>query len=303
MVTYFQSPNFPSSPSPSTSNLSPSTSSPSPSTSSNPPAAPMDCPLSIQLRPGVCQIRLDLLTVELPGLDGGDCTDKGRISLSSTVPEALLPISEICGHHGQASGDRGRPTVPHLYIHLDDSRTDRPRHPSTRTVSLRAKVADMSSKWNIRVTQIHCNGNRLQAPPGCAQYHTQTSGNISSLYWRDGSYPRNLHLASCIRPDFSACAIQYKVEKLGLGRFPGGGLGYGLACRDYLTFHGEKTGICGRVASPREVTLPSSSLLGLTMDSGSSHRPEEGGGFHMSYRFLHDCRGLQYFQYPRPSLK
>ena len=39
-------------------------------------------------------LRLDLLTVELPGLEGGDCTDQGRISLSSTVPE-VSPTSSL----------------------------------------------------------------------------------------------------------------------------------------------------------------------------------------------------------------
>ena len=68
-----------------------------------------------------------------------------------------------------------------------------------------------------------------QAPAGCGRYFTANSGNISSLNWKDGTYlkweplhslntfhnlfnPRNSNIASCIKPDLGACAIQYNLK-------------------------------------------------------------------------------------------
>merc|ERR1719431_75300 len=108
-------------------------------------------------------------------------------------------------------------------------------------------------------------------------------GNISSLNWPDGQYPRDLTLSSCIA--------------MGLGRFGGNKLGYGLTCRDYIAIHGERTGMCGSVSTPRTLLLPPTSL-GLTMHTDSQARDKEDVGFHLSYRFLHDCEGVRWYQPP-----
>ena len=75
------------------------------------------------------------------------------------------------------------------------------------------------AKWDIRVTQIPCDGSNLlqvniiiafeewtypfkltcttlQAPAGCGQYFTARSGNISSLNWKDGTYLKWISLHS-----------------------------------------------------------------------------------------------------------
>ena len=65
------------------------------------------------------------------------------------------------------------------------------------------------SRWRVRVTQVPCGeGDSLQvptlhpsppqAPPGCGQYYTEPRGNISSLNWPDGQYPR--YQVSCPTP-------------------------------------------------------------------------------------------------------
>ena len=96
---------------------------------------------------------------------------------------------------------------------------------------------------------------------------------------------------------------------MGVGKFTGNKLGYGLACSDHLAFHGEKTGeqsvhalgvkdlksmvkltssfctgVCGSVVRPREMTLPSTSLPGFTFSSDDVHHEKQDIGYCISYR-------------------
>jgi len=270
-VTYFESPDHPS-----------------------PLPGAHQCRLDLQLRPGVCQVRLDFLDVSLAPAAGGACSPRDRLALSSSHPQALLPVGEVCGTLAPSS---------HLYLHLGARHPERPdtttpNSSPRHTVTLEAQTSGPGSRWRVRVTQVPCGeGDSLQAPPGCGQYYTEPRGNISSLNWPDGQYPRDLTLSSCIATDLAACGLAYTLHSMGLGRFGGNKLGYGLTCRDYIAIHGERTGMCGSVSTPRTLLLPPTSL-GLTMHTDSQARDKEDVGFHLSYRFLHDCEGVRWHQPP-----
>ena len=92
-----------------------------------------------------------------------------------------------------------RTDVPHMYVHFPHtlgrflflvnlnirtisnndplSGVDKRMIPSTddflRSLTFTFNVKEQMSKWNIRVTQIQCNGyeSPLQAPDGCSQYY------------------------------------------------------------------------------------------------------------------------------------
>jgi len=263
-----------------------------------------DCGVTVRLRNNVCQLRLNFLDFELPPPQDGACSTQDRLRITSNQRQAFIPVPELCGHVGDISADPTSTGLPHLYVHVDDRHLERPdatapNSSPLRTVTLNMK-AQRSSRWNIRVDQIDCNGGKLQAPAGCGQYFTETSGNISSLNWKDGTYLKNMNLASCIKPDLEACAIQYTINGMGLGLFRGNRLGYGLACSDHLAFRGEKTGICGSVVTPREMNLPSTSLPGFTLSTDGNHKDKQDVGFSLSYRMLKgkECKSLQFYRYP-----
>jgi len=265
-----------------------------------------DCELTVRLRSNVCQLRLDFLDFELPPPRDGACSAQDRLRITSNQRQAFIPVSELCGRVADTPADPTNTNLPHLYVHVDDRHPERPdatapNSSPLRTVTLNVK-ARASARWNIRVEQIDCDGGELQAPAGCGQYFTESSGNISSLNWKDGTYYKDMNLATCIKSDLGACAVQYTINGMGLGLFHGNRLGYGLACSDHLAFHGERTGVCGSVVTPRKMTLPSTSLTGFTLSTDGNHKDKQDVGFSLSYRMVKgsDCKGLQFYRYPNP---
>jgi len=283
-VTYFRSPGYP-----------------------NATSDHKDCVLKVDLQPGVCQVRLDFLDFKLGGMQSGTCDPDNQMILSSTVPHAFLPAKSVCGTLSPRTlVDPTNTDMPNLYLHLDDMTETKPglARPNTpgRSVTLRVKVTDSSSRWNVRATQVTCDGSSLQAPPGCAHYYLEREGRLTSLNFAGGSYGRNLSLTSCLKPDYKACAIRYDMEYMGVGKTRGNRLSYGLACGDYITFTGERTGLCGTVQG-RQMVLPNTGLQGLTLDTDDTYKGKEEVGYDIKYRFLHDCSALQFFQYPTPGQK
>jgi len=268
-----------------------------------------DCTMEVKVNPGVCQLRLDFLDFQLPPPRNGVCGEDDRLLITANKREAFIPIPELCGNVAKPSdaGAAASTEPPHIYVHFEDRHPERPDNTVPNWQKVRAVHLNMKNrnqaKWDIRVTQIPCDGsNLLQAPAGCGQYFTARSGNISSLNWKDGTYLKNANIASCIKPDLGACAIQYNLKGMGVGKFTGNKLGYGLACSDHLAFHGEKTGVCGSVVRPREMTLPSTSLPGFTFSSDDVHHEKQDIGYSMSYRMLRGetCQDVQFFKYPTP---
>lgn len=269
-----------------------------------------DCEITVRLRSGACQLRLDFLDFELAPPRDGACSAQDRLLITSNQRQAFIPVSEFCGHVAETPVDPTRTDLPHIYIHVEDSHPERPDATAPNSSPLRTVTLNMkarhSARWNIRIDQVDCDGGDLQAPAGCGQYFTEPSGNISSLNWRDGTYLKNVNLASCIKPDLGACAIQYMINGMGLGLFRGNKLGYGLACSDHLAFHGEKTGVCGSLVTSREMILPTTSLTGFTLSTDNNHKDKQDVGFSLAYRMLKgdECKGQQFYRYPNlPTLR
>jgi len=259
------------------------------------------CPYTVHLLPGVCQLRLDFLDVQLAPLQHGVCSPDNVLTLRTGLRGSFVPTHQLCGKLATNS-DPLRTDGPHLYVHYMEDSPGTPKIPNRaavpRQLELNFKVTDYSSKWNIRVSQITCDGAPLEAPPGCAQYYNAPAGNITSLNLAERGYPAATSLDLCLAAQPGACAVKYNMREMAVGPTKGGGLGYGLVCSDFLKFRGEKTGLCGR-GTGRQVVLPVRGPAGLTFTSDSQHIPQADVGYNIEYEFLHECSNLQYFKYPK----
>ena len=254
-VTYFQSPGYPS-----------------------PATDVSDCPFTVNLLPGVCQVRLDFLDFQMKPLHRGQCDLKNSLLIKSSHSSTVIPMPRLCGTIASGKDDPLRTDVPHLYTHFDvDPAPEKnakkvPNKDLIKpTLELHFNVENYPSVWNIRVSQIVCDGANLQAPSGCSQFYNSNSGNITSINLPDGEYMTDTSLDICLARDPTACAIKYKLAEMGVGPAKGG-LGYGLVCEDYLKLRGEKTGICGK-ATGRDMVLPLRGNVGLTFQSDSTNIP------------------------------
>ena len=101
-----------------------------------------------------------------------------------------------------------------------------------------------------------------------------------------------MHLTTCIKPDLTACALQYTFEHLAMDPQTTleRKLSYGLSCSDYLDVH-DKVAMCGSVplGSVHTVSTPIKGRLGLTMHTDVINNYKQDVGFKLQYKFLHDC--------------
>jgi len=279
-VTYLQSPGYPT-----------------------PAAAVSDCPFTVNLLPGVCQVRLDFLDFQMKPLHQGQCDLKNSLLIKSGQSSTVIPMPRLCGTIASGQDDPLRTDIPHLYTHFDvdpapekNAKKVPNKDIINPTLELHFNVENYPSVWNIRVSQIVCDGANLQAPSGCSQFYNSNSGNITSINLPDGEYMTDTSLDICVARDPTACAIKYNLAQMDVGPTKGG-LGYGLVCEDYLKLRGEKTGICGK-AQGRDMILPLRGNVGLTFQSDSSNIPGADVGYRIEYEYLHNCDTIQYYKYP-----
>jgi len=268
------------------------------------------CLYRVNLLPGVCQLRVDILDLRMKNMVSGECEQANALNINSNDPHAYIPIKSMCGAVSQGVDDPLRTDIPHMYIHLDNNDIiDRPsfKQPNAEQISVnfRFKVENFASRWNLRISQIQCDGANLQSPSGCAQYYNQNKGNITSLNFHEAAYKNNMDMSICLKRDPAACAIHYKMHSMAIGQTKGGipnkpQVGYGLTCDDYLIFNGQKTAMCGELTVARNYTLPIDGPPGLTLHTDGNHVPKADVGFHLEYEYLHNCTEVDYFQYPSP---
>jgi len=261
-----------------------------------------DCYFKIDLLKDVCQLRIDFLEFEMKPMSDGECDESNALAIKG--PNAKHS-KLICGTINKETSDFLRTDHPHLYYHVSDdpdyineiTGKSIPNRDKT-SVLMKLKVKDYSSRWNLKFTQITCDGANLQAPHGCDQYYNTNSGNISSFNLLDGEYPKNLRLSACIKKDPTACALELRIKKFSLGQPKGaiGKPGYGLVCKDYLVINGEKTAICGTLPSrPMYFHTGGPQFLTLHTDDIS----ETGDvGFSLEYYHHQTCNGLDFFTFP-----
>lgn len=62
--------------------------------------------------------------------------------------------------------------------------------------------------WNILISQIRCH-EVWAPPPGCLQYFTGVTGQISSYNFQGGLHLANQLYTNCIRQELNHCSINY----------------------------------------------------------------------------------------------
>eukprot|EP00088_Acartia_fossae_P054597 TRINITY_DN6290_c0_g1_i6.p1 TRINITY_DN6290_c0_g1~~TRINITY_DN6290_c0_g1_i6.p1 ORF type:complete len:943 (+),score=244.55 TRINITY_DN6290_c0_g1_i6:31-2859(+) len=268
-----------------------------------------DCMLKIDLLPNVCQVRLDFLELEMKPMEDGECDPNNSLYISTSVPDAYVPVKQLCGTIHREIEDELRTDIPHVYVHVNRDHPnlyggpdqELPNKDDVPSLWLTLKVDDFASRWNIRVSQIQCDGANLQAPAGCAQYYNMNSGNITSFNLLDRAYQKDLSMTSCIKRDPAACALELNMKTFFVGETRGGSgkLGYGLTCKDYFLVNGEKTSICGSNNNiPRKLIFPSHGPQSIFFHSDSEHDPKTDIGYHFEYFHHTNCQNLEYYKYP-----
>jgi len=284
-VTYFKNPGYPS-----------------------PTTNHKECHFRVNLLPGVCQLRVDFLELKLKPMENGECEAQNRLTVKSRLKRAHVPVQEFCGKLHRNNQDPTSTDLSHMYVHIEDIPLDsayvEPPNSPKPSVDFRVSVKDYPSKWNIRISQVQCDGAPLHAPSGCSQFYNQPNGTITSLNVADQSYLNNLKMSACIRPDLSACGIRYLIKEMQFGdvknkrQGTSKQLGYGLTCQDYITFNGMKSGMCG-ATSNKEIILPINGPQGLSIVTDGIHSPSTDQGFRIQYSFIHNCDNTtNFFNFP-----
>jgi len=116
----------------------------------------------------ICQIRLDIMSgTTLLAPTAGVCPASESITIATAEKTSVQNgITGLCG----ALGDQ------HLYVDVSTASSNA----MAATLNIDTNADSGARKWKILVRQIECNGD-LRAPSGCRQYHTATSGRISSF--------------------------------------------------------------------------------------------------------------------------
>jgi len=237
------------------------------------------CPVSIDLLPDICQVRLDFLHFSFKPSVGGACDLANAISLSTT-PGGVIAQHPLCGHI-EETGDHLSSSVPHLYAHYNLSHSPLPYHHHQLNVHIAVK--DFPSTWNIRVAQIRCDLNPskltpLMATTSCSQWYTSPSATMDSVILLSGSKNQ---FKACIKPDQDACGIRYHF--------------YSAVChkQDQIQIMGTNISACGAVKEELEVVLPATNTMGVVATPGEE---QDGGAssYTVGYTLLYDCTDLTF---------
>lgn len=160
------------------------------------------CSLSIVKLPGVGQLRLDIIDLQIGEVDEG-----GKCSKDALVIEGLNPgfaAPRLCGFMSNQ----------HMYLPVDETAIG-------GTVNLRLILSPEPTPrlFKIKVTQVPL-GSAQSAPPGCLQYFSSPSGVVSSFNFESTKNVgiRNiggLTYAICFRQEAGMCSVRFDPTFLG----------------------------------------------------------------------------------------
>jgi len=176
------------------------------------------CSIKVEVKPKVCQVRLDFLEFNLPAPDlkTGICLNNNNmVVFTHSNPVGLLGER----NHGFC-GDNNK---QHLYIHVEPK--DKINIMTTIT-EINKKKDDYEKKqykWNIKITQIECGSDDkffcdLEAPmKACRQYFTEQYGVLKSFnYDEHARLGINQEYKICIRNKGNhgakACSITFRAK-------------------------------------------------------------------------------------------
>merc|ERR1712223_1282977 len=151
----------------------------------------------------ICSLRLDFINFNiLAGIGGsataqdttGACQDTFEVTLPNNEAANVIPI--ICGQNNDQ----------HMFIEIGED----------TSANLRFEFADIAGmrQFEIKVTQFECGDVGTLAPPGgCLQYHTGTTGQLTTFNWapNDAQHLQNQNYDICIRQEAGFCCTEYEV--------------------------------------------------------------------------------------------
>lgn len=170
-----------------------------------------DCKYTVtKCSDNICQLRLDFDTLALGvatgpavattcfGCCGSACTsDCIANSAIATVTDSLTVAGQtgvnppvICGIN----------TGYHMYVDMGTASTD------TATIDFYTTTGN--KYWNAKVTQIPCDAS-YRPPAGCTQYHTGTTGTVTSYGFGSGQLLGSQQYNNCIRQEKGYCTVTY----------------------------------------------------------------------------------------------
>jgi len=223
----------------------------------------------------VCQIRFDFITVDVQAPTAGECAGDA-ISVSTQDKSAdQNGIRALCG---TLSGQ-------HLYVDVSTATVS----PMAATLNINTAGAAAPRMWKILARQIECNGE-LRAPSGCRQYHTGTSGRISSFNGADAvatadshSMIRNLRYNICIRKATGMTGVTLREAGAGPDSFALGAVATGTnagavdACtQTFISFAGKR--YCGTVLSSVTAQTVAAPVSGNAFTIGVVSNDEDTAG-------------------------
>ncbi|CAL4110943.1 unnamed protein product [Meganyctiphanes norvegica] len=152
----------------------------------------LDCTQSIKIDDSICQLRLEINTLELnyPNNQGKCVDDYVKVNHD-------IKFEYLCGVSQNT----------HFYLDVDSDENE-----SVDFFFHTSSTVSFNRQWDIRVQKIMCNTD-AEVMRGCGQYFTGTSGNIRGMNMAgatSGSYViNNLNYAVCVRMELGYCEIYY----------------------------------------------------------------------------------------------
>jgi len=188
----------------------------------------LGCNIKVQIRRGICQLRLDFVEFRIPGPgENGICTDLNNLNIMA--PSSPLSVfggksnSRLCGVN----------TDNHMYIRVQagDAVQLAATLSGTAAVPINRFNLGHSSQteyiWNIRMTQIECDSDvdyfaNLEAPAGCLQWFTETYGTFNSFNYDGNSiFAPDQDYDICVRTKGNnlsrqSCSITFRAQDFGM---------------------------------------------------------------------------------------
>ncbi|XP_023329555.1 uncharacterized protein LOC111702179 isoform X2 [Eurytemora carolleeae] len=227
---------------------------------SQPSTLPLSCSLEIcPCNSNIKQIRLDFETFTLDGPDTTAALPVPAVAADGaggdtfTYTDGTQAWTSHPNTHGQCNSDYftigssgtsppvicGENAGQHMYVETDGVNC------VTMTFNMASPIAQ---QWSVKVAQIE-EGMIWEAPKGCLQYFTGTSGSFSSF-----NLANNVHLANqdyniCMRREAGYCSISYLATT------------FQVSAVDFKNNFGSGTGKCNSInLFPGDPAAPSEQL-------------------------------------------
>lgn len=202
------------------------------------------CSLTVNIRDDVCQVKIDFIDFEMAAPIEGSCSTVDNLQIMNTAqPGGVLGPStnRLCGVN--TDQHMYLPVKPNNMLMLKATTTGLQNVPLANTAGPPRFSGDTAFRWNLRVTQIPCEGRPAQglsaavgaanctipsfykkakAPDGCRQYFTEMRGQLRTFSFDSKSeVMKGLDYAVCIGRDDKVCGMTLNALTFSLPASPG----------------------------------------------------------------------------------